>query len=344
MTAWRNQYVHVNQYTRPGKKLNGVRKLIVHYTANPGATAANHFGYFDKSAPAAKRFASAHIFVDKTEAICIIPLDEVAYAAGDVQQRDKNGNPYRGVPALLPSANYLSISVELCIEKDGTFHADTIARAVDVFAELCATYKLDPSTDIVRHYDVTHKNCPAPWVADSSKFVEFKCKVSAKMGAQPTPVAPAPPTSSILREGDSGAEVKELQSDLTCVGYPCGTIDGDFGPKTKTALIKFQGDNGLTADGIYGPNTKAKLDAVLAKKKEPTPVAPAPTPSAPKVIQQVRAKVVNDIRALPDHKSAFVRNAKVGEVFDVYARSGDWHKVADGWIDGNGGKNLYWIR
>jgi N-acetylmuramoyl-L-alanine amidase len=191
MTTWRNQYVHVNQYTRPGKKLQGVRKLIVHYTANPGATAANHFGYFDKSAPAAKRFASAHIFVDKTEAICIIPLDEVAYAAGDVQQRDKNGNPYRGVPELLPSANYLSISVELCIEKDGTFHADTIARAVDVFAELCATYKLDPSTDIVRHYDVTHKNCPAPWVADSSKFVEFKRKVAEKLA----PPAPAPVTT-----------------------------------------------------------------------------------------------------------------------------------------------------
>ncbi|MFL6562438.1 MAG: N-acetylmuramoyl-L-alanine amidase family protein, partial [Bacillus sp. (in: firmicutes)] len=129
MTAWRNQYVHVNQYSRPGKKLTEVRKLIVHYTANPGASAANHFKYFDKTAPEAKRYASAHIFIDKVEAICIVPLDEVAYAAGDVQQRI-NGVPYRGVPELLPSANYLSISVELCIEKDGSFHADTLAKAV----------------------------------------------------------------------------------------------------------------------------------------------------------------------------------------------------------------------
>jgi N-acetylmuramoyl-L-alanine amidase len=200
MTTWRNQYVHVNEYTRPGNKLNGVRKLIVHWTANPGASAANHFGYFDKTAPAAKHYASAHIFVDKTEAICIIPLDEVAYAAGDIQER-VNGVPYRGVHELLPSANYLSISVELCVEKDGTFHADTLARAVDVFSELCKTYKLDPKADIVRHYDVTHKNCPAPWVADVSKFVEFKCKVAEKMA--PTPVATPIPTTSSNTEGNS---------------------------------------------------------------------------------------------------------------------------------------------
>jgi N-acetylmuramoyl-L-alanine amidase CwlA len=281
MTTWRNQYVHVNQYTRPGKKLNGVRKLIVHYTANPGATAANHFGYFDKTAPAAKRYASAHIFVDKTEAICIIPLDEVAYAAGDVQQRDKNGAPYRGVPELLPSANYLSISVELCIEKDGTFHADTIARAVDVFAELCAAHKLDPKADIVRHYDVTHKNCPAPWVADVSKFVEFKCKVAEKMAPTPvatpisttpvtpkaTPVATAQPSVSLLRQGDTGAAVKEMQTKLNKAGFNCGTADGIFGAKTTDALRKFQASRNLSVDGIYGPATKAKLEAACSSTR-----------------------------------------------------------------------------
>lgn len=180
MTTWRNQYVHVNEYSRPGIKLKEVRKLIVHWTANPGATAANHFSYFDKSIIAAKRYASAHIFVDKTEAICIIPLNEVAYAANDNTQM-VNGKPYRGVSEIAPNANYLTISVELCVEKDGSFHADTIARAVDVFAELCKTYKLDPNCDIVRHYDVTHKNCPAPWVANGNAFVAFKQHISDKL-------------------------------------------------------------------------------------------------------------------------------------------------------------------
>jgi N-acetylmuramoyl-L-alanine amidase len=264
MSAWRNQYVHVNQYTRPGKKLNGVRKLIVHWTANFGGTAANHFNYFDKTAPVAKRYASAHIFIDKTEALCIVPLDEVAYAAGDVQQRI-NGVPYRGVPELLPSANYLSISVELCVEKDGTFAKETLDRAVDVFAELCKTYKLNPNEDIVRHYDVTHKNCPAPWVADIGEFNEFKRRVGEKLDVKPKPkpkpVYPLP--SGIIREGDEGIKEKQLQTALNAAGFNCGKADGVFGPKTKAALRKFQAKYKLVADGIYGPKTKAKLAEVL---------------------------------------------------------------------------------
>src|SRR5574342_236992 len=264
MSAWRNQYVHVNQYSRPGKKLQEVRKLIVHWTANPGASAANHFGYFDRSIVALRRYASAHIFIDKTEAICIVPLDEVAYAAGDIQQRI-NGVPYRGVPELLPSANYLSISVELCVEKDGTFAKETLDRAVDVFAELCKTYKLDPLTDIVRHYDVTHKNCPAPWVKDIGKFNEFKQAVDAKVNVKPLvvetpkPKAVYPLPSGIIRLGDRGSDEKQLQVALNAAGFNCGKADGIFGPKSTVALRKFQAKYKLVADGIYGPKTKAKL-------------------------------------------------------------------------------------
>ncbi|MBW8603436.1 peptidoglycan recognition protein family protein, partial [Bacillus amyloliquefaciens] len=124
---------------------------------------------------------SAHIFVDRTEAICIIPLNEVAYHANDVQQI-VNGQPYRGVAALKPNANFLSIGVELCIEKNGTFHPDTIARAEQVCAELCKKFKLDPINDIVRHYDITHKICPAPWVSRSQGFTDFKNGVKARLG------------------------------------------------------------------------------------------------------------------------------------------------------------------
>jgi N-acetylmuramoyl-L-alanine amidase len=265
MSAWRNQYVHVNRYSRPGIKLKEVRKLIVHWTANPGASAANHFGYFDRSIIALGRSASAHIFIDKKEAICIVPLDEVAYAAGDVQQRI-NGVPYRGVPELLPSANNLSISVELCVEKDGTFAKETIDQAVAVFAELCKTYKLDPLSDIVRHYDVTHKNCPAPWVANANEFIAFKQRVSDRL--KPVVTAPASkPTyklpDGIIRKGAGGSSVKLLQTALNAAKFNCGTADGKFGPKTETALRKFQANKKLVADGIYGPKTKAKLAEVL---------------------------------------------------------------------------------
>ena len=109
MTAWINDFIKVNKYSRPGTKLTSARKGIIHYTANHGATAKNHVSYFNNLTG---RYASAHIFVDKKEARCIIPLNEVAYAAND--------GSYRGVPELKPNANYLSISVEMCQEKDGS--------------------------------------------------------------------------------------------------------------------------------------------------------------------------------------------------------------------------------
>jgi len=98
--------------------------------------------------------------VDKQEAYLIIPLNEVAYAAND--------GSFRGIPDLKPNANYKSISVELCIEKDGTFHPETIKRAAQINSELCRMFGLDPLKD------VTRKNCPAPWVKDPKKFDEFK--------------------------------------------------------------------------------------------------------------------------------------------------------------------------
>lgn len=189
MGIWVEKFINVNQFSRPGKKLDGVKKIVVHYTANPGASAQNHYLYFGSLKD---RYASAHLFVDKIEAINIIPLNEVAYHAGDIQKRNANGTPYRGVKELLPSANYLSIGVEMCIEKDGTFHPDTITRTEDVFVELCKKFNLDPMCDIVRHFDVTAKNCPAPWVKDEQQFTQFKQRVNAKLNP-PKPVAPAQP-------------------------------------------------------------------------------------------------------------------------------------------------------
>lgn len=192
MAIWKDKFINVNKYARSGKKLQAVRKIVLHWTANFGASAENHYKYFNTLKD---RYASAHFFVDKKEALCILPLDEVAYHCNDIQQRDNKGNPYRGVAELKPNANLLSIGIEMCVEKDGTIHADTIKRAEDVAVELCKKYKLDPQTDIVRHYDITHKSCPTPFITDASKLKSFKDKVEAKLNPPKiTPVkAPAKP-------------------------------------------------------------------------------------------------------------------------------------------------------
>lgn len=168
MSLWIEKLIPVNKFSRPGIKVNSVKKIVNHYTANPGASAYNHFKYFSNLKD---RYASAHIFVDKAEAYLIIPLDEVAYHAND--------GSYRGVPELKPNANFKSIGVELCIERDGSFHPETIRRAEEINAELCKMFNLDPLRDIVRHYDVTRKNCPARWVKYPQEFKDFKNRVNS---------------------------------------------------------------------------------------------------------------------------------------------------------------------
>lgn len=66
----------------------------------------------------------------------------------------------------------------------------------------------------------------------------------------------------ILRRGDTGAAVKDMQAALIAAGYSCGPdgADGDFGANTEAALMAFQRDHGLEADGEYGPLSKAKLE------------------------------------------------------------------------------------
>lgn len=197
MTRWQNKFIKPSKFARPQKKLTGVRKIVIHWTANYGATALNHFNYFNTLKD---RYASAHLFIDKKEALCIIPLDEIAYHAND--------GTYKDILELKPNANLLSIGVEMCVEKNGTFHPDMLARTVDVVAELCRMYGLNPLTDVVRHFDVTRKSCPTPFVRNPQQFTDFKNKVKFKLNGtiSPTPPKPSPPMwgKTIFKKGQIG--------------------------------------------------------------------------------------------------------------------------------------------
>jgi putative peptidoglycan binding protein len=74
----------------------------------------------------------------------------------------------------------------------------------------------------------------------------------------PVPAAP-------LKPGDTGAQVKQLQRALSQLGYTVGTIDGDYGTATKTAVEQFQTASNLTADGVFGPATRTALIAALKR-------------------------------------------------------------------------------
>ncbi|HHY90978.1 MAG TPA: LysM peptidoglycan-binding domain-containing protein [Clostridiales bacterium] len=66
-----------------------------------------------------------------------------------------------------------------------------------------------------------------------------------------------------LRLGDRGSDVMEIQALLRKIGYDPGPIDGIFGTRTMQAVMQFQRDNGLAADGIIGPMTHRALAPLL---------------------------------------------------------------------------------
>lgn len=72
-----------------------------------------------------------------------------------------------------------------------------------------------------------------------------------------------------LQQGDEGQKVTDMQIMLIAVGYSCGSCgaDGKFGKDTGDALEKFQSENGLTVDRLYGEKSKAKLESLYAAKK-----------------------------------------------------------------------------
>ena len=82
-----------------------------------------------------------------------------------------------------------------------------------------------------------------------------------------TTTTPINSSSSCLGKGDEGPEVEQLQKNLIKLGYSCGSwgADGDFGNDTKKAVIKFQKEHGLSADGLVGPLTQAAIKTALEK-------------------------------------------------------------------------------
>ncbi|MBR5289328.1 MAG: peptidoglycan-binding protein [Clostridia bacterium] len=66
-----------------------------------------------------------------------------------------------------------------------------------------------------------------------------------------------------LKKGSTGPEVKALQEKLKALGYDPGTIDGNYGTKTVSAVKAFQKDHLLTVDGIAGMATQAAIDEAV---------------------------------------------------------------------------------
>lgn len=145
----------VNPNSRPGSKLHKVRGIVVHYTANPGATAMANRNYFEGLKDSHITQASAHFIVGLDgEIIQCIPTSEVAYASN---QR-----------------NWDTVSIEVCHpDSSGKFNRKTYDSLVRLTAYLMGRFDLN-TDQVIRHYDVTGKLCPKYFVDHPDAWKQFK--------------------------------------------------------------------------------------------------------------------------------------------------------------------------
>lgn len=146
------------------RQLGDIAYLVVHYTGGNGDTAAENATYFSRDFTG----TSAHYFVDEREVWQSVPDDHTAWHCGT------KGAYYH------PSCrNRNSIGMELCSRESSGgyfFPSETRARAVRLAKQLMHKYGI-PIQNVVRHYDVTHKCCPAPFVQESYAWSQFRAEL-----------------------------------------------------------------------------------------------------------------------------------------------------------------------
>ena len=145
---------HRGNYS-PGRT-QPIEYIVVHYTANKGDTAKNNVDYFSRTVTG----TSAHYFVDENEVCQSVQDTDVAWHCGSKNPR----HPY--------CRNANSIGVEMC-NSVGSVPEAVRDRTAAFVRELMDKYGLD-SSHVLRHYDVTGKKCPAPWVDNPEEWMEFK--------------------------------------------------------------------------------------------------------------------------------------------------------------------------
>lgn len=253
----------------------GVAYIVMHYTGNSKDTAKNNANYFT----GANRAASAHFFVDDSDIYQSVELRDVAWHCGT-----------KGTYYHTGCRNTNSIGIEMCCTAGNYKISETTKKnAAYLCAHLCKLTGISASlvdTYVLRHYDITHKKCPAQMVDSESEWIAFKTMVKNILttgnaeGAKPTTVTAKPAADSKKKK------ITAWQKAAIADGFkfPKYGADGAWGSECESVakqaickkqlvyknknLTKFlQEQLGITADGKFGVNTKTAVINYQKKNK-----------------------------------------------------------------------------
>lgn len=148
------QLIDEDGAARPGRQLEEVNGVVIHYVANPGTSAEANRNYFNKESTK----VSSHFIVGLDgEIIQCVPLYEQSVASN--------------------TRNWDTIAIEVCHpDKEGKFSTKTMDSVLKLTNWLVDTCRLDRD-DVIRHYDITGKLCPKYYVEHEGEWENFKRQI-----------------------------------------------------------------------------------------------------------------------------------------------------------------------
>ncbi len=148
------QFLTVNKWSRPGKEIKKVKKIVLHYLGNPGSSAQENRDYFESLKDSQNISLSSNFIVGLDgEIIQCMPEQEAACATYNLDRQ--------------------SLSIETChMDSTGKYLKDTYISLVKLTAYLSEKYNVKRK-NIVRHYDVSGDKCPRYFVKNSDAWETF---------------------------------------------------------------------------------------------------------------------------------------------------------------------------
>lgn len=169
----------INPYSRSGEKQSKIEYIVVHWVGNAGSSAIANRNYFENLKNTHKTYASSHYIIGLNgEIIQCIPDNEVAFHSGSY------------------SMNRKSIGIEDCHpDWDGKFNDNTYNSLIELCANLCKEYNINVN-NVIRHFDVTGKNCPKYYVEHDEEWQQLKQDINNKINDGTVTPVPEPQKGS----------------------------------------------------------------------------------------------------------------------------------------------------
>lgn len=292
-----------------------VAYVVMHYTGNSKDTAKANANYFS----GAGRNASAHLFVDDSEIRQSVELRDTAWHCGAKSYKHnacRNANSI-GIEMCCTAGNY---RISDKTKENAAYLCAFLCKMLGISAESVDTY-------VLRHYDVTGKNCPAQMVQTPAEWQEFKEKVKSILGGT------AGSTATIAQNGSNSIKKGDTVTFTGGGVYKSSTAESATTQKNVTSTCEVTAVNakGTHPYHLVSKDGKGVYGWVNADSVKGKSAATQGSTESYKV--KITADVLN-VRKGPGTNYGVATQVKQGEVYTIVAEekngSTTWGKLKSG--------------